>query len=236
MRNGTSAQLEGADESLATNIANLGVYEDFQRQNSRPQSSVEFAILTSLRNRYPEFTVTLTPQHTGLLTFAKDGQASAKLDTESDAYIASRIHCPNSDRTANESGVTSDRVLFGRYDYQWNGHDFIVYEASWPDGFGTIDNHYVLHKQENKLLDGPSITDQLIAASTQWGVNIHDEVFVFDQGFWSKNKDLWKSVQDANWDDVILDEDMKNNLVNDVEGFFDCQEEYKEFGVPWKRG
>ena len=229
MRNGISTQLEGSK-------ANLNVFQDFQKQNSLPQTSLEMAILTSLRGRYPEYTVKVTSQETGILAFAQDGQASAKLDTESDACLAYRVHRTNSDRTANEPGVTSDQVLFGKYDYQWNAHEFIVYQATWPDGYGSLQNHYVLHKREHQSGNGPCITDELIAAATQWGVNIHDEVFVFDQGFWSKNKDLWQSVQKASWDDVILDKDLKDSLVNDVEGFFDCKEEYKEFEVPWKRG
>lgn len=27
---------------------------------------------------------------------------------------------------------------------------------------------------------------------------------------------------------------MKEALVKDIEGFFDCENEYKEFAVPWK--
>ena len=29
---------------------------------------------------------------------------------------------------------------------------------------------------------------------------------------------------------------MKKTLIDDVEGFFDRKDDYKEFGVPWKRG
>lgn len=59
---------------------------------------------------------------------------------------------------------------------------------------------------------------------------------MFDQGRWVKNKELCKSVQESTWEDVILDKDLKDVLVNDVEGFFDCKDDYKQFAVPWKRG
>lgn len=51
-----------------------------------------------------------------------------------------------------------------------------------------------------------------------------------------KNKGLWRSVQDVSWDDVILDPAMKAKLIEDVQGFFDSQEMYQNFKVPWKRG
>ena len=80
------------------------------------------------------------------------------------------------------------------------------------------------------------ITDFLISAASQWIANVHDEVLVFDQEFWTKSKELWESVQNASWDDVIMDQAMKETLVTDVEGFFGAKDDYKEFAVPWKRG
>ena len=35
---------------------------------------------------------------------------------------------------------------------------------------------------------------------------------------------------------MILDKTLKDVLMSDVEGFFDCKEDYKDFAVPWKRG
>ena len=131
----------------------------------------------------------------------------------------------------------TDKVLFGKFDYEWKGEVFIVYTATFQQGFGQVKNTYVLHKRDHELVDGRcKATDELIAAATKWNNNVHDEVLVFDQERWTKNKELWDSVRNASWDDVIMDKDMKETLVNDVEGFFDCRDDYKEFSVPWKRG
>ena len=237
MRNGTAPQTETAGETLAMAKTGANVFDDYQMHNSAPQISTEVAILASLRGRYPEYTVTVTSPGTGLLAYARDGQASANLDSKSETLSAHRLHSPRSDRTANEPGTMHDEVLFGKYDYQWKDNVFIVYVATFPQGFGQTSVHYVLHKRDQELVNGHcEITDQLIAAATQWAANVHDEVLVFDQEYWSKNKELWASVQNSSWDDVIMDKDMKETLVNDVEGFFDCKEDYKEFAVPWKRG
>jgi len=237
MRNGTTSQPETVGESFAHNIAASNVFEDYQKHNSSPQISSELAIVSSLRGRYPDWTVTVTPSGTGLLAFAGAGHATANLDNKAEAFSAWRLHHPNSDRTAKEPGTMADKVHFGKYNYNWNDHTFIVYTATFPQGFGQVKNNYVLHKRDHESVDGRCpITDELIAASTQWSANVHDEVLVFDQECWTKNKELWSSVQNASWNDVIMDEDMKETLVNDVEGFFDCKEEYKEFAVSWTRG
>lgn len=57
---------------------------------------------------------------------------------------------------------------------------------------------------------------------------------MFDQGFWQKSSDLWDNIQKANWEDVILGEDRKRAIINDVIGFFDSREKYEEFEIPWK--
>jgi len=45
-----------------------------------------------------------------------------------------------------------------------------------------------------------------------------------------------KKIQKANWDDVILKPENKENLIKDVVGFFTSEELYKKYAIPWKRG
>ena len=238
MRNGALCQPNSMDESIAVNRASANVFEDYQKHNSASQVSTEIAIISSIRGRYPDWEVTVTPAYpTSLLAFAKAGQAEAKLDTKAEEFSAKRIHSPSSDRTSQNPGVMSDHVLFGKYDYTWKDQAFIVYSATFQQGHGQVKNYYVLHKRGHELVDGRcKVTDDLIAAATQWSNNVHNEVLVFDQEMWTKSTELFSSVQSSTWDDVIMNEDMKETLVKDVEGFFDSREEYKEFLVPWKRG
>ena len=141
--------------------------------------------------------MTVTPAYsTSLLAFANAGQAEAKLDTEAEDFSAWRIHPPSSDRTSQNHGVISDLVLFGKYDYIWKYQAFIVYSATFQQGHGQVKNHYVLHKRGHELVDGRcKVTDDLIAAATQWSNNVHNEVLVFDQEMWTKSTELFSSVQ-----------------------------------------
>ena len=237
MRNGTASESDIPGESFVNGKIDSSIFSDYQNHHAAPLMSCETAVLTSLRNRYPDCTVTVTDSSTGLLAYAQAGQAKADFETKSESYSAWRMHTPSKDRTSDEDGTMSDDVFFGRYNYQWKDHKFLVYRAQVIQGFRTISNDYLVHKRDQESSNGRcEVSDQLIAAATKWAATVHDEVLVFDQEDWSKNKDLWESVQQANWDDVIMDKEMKENLINDVEGFFDCKEDYKEFAVPWKRG
>ena len=238
MRNGEASFTPKMEDTFATDKAAINVFDDYQKHNAGLQISSETAIVSSLRGRYPDWTVTVTPAFTGLLAFAQAGQAKAELDIKTESLSAWRLYTPHSQRTSQEQGEMTDKVHFGKYDYEWNGEVFILYTATFQQGFGDeVENNYILRKSDSELLDGRCrATDELIAAATKWNNDVHEEVLVFDQMSWTKNKELWASVQDADWEDVIMDKRMKETLVNDVEGFFECRDDYKEFAVPWKRG
>ena len=211
------------------------VYEDYIGHNSGQVISSETAIVTILRGRYPDYHVTVTSHN--IIAYSKSEHARAELDTQTEDFSAWRVYAPPNGRHSKEPGMMQDKVHFGRWPFRWTTEDFIVYKATFPQGFSTVTNYYVLHKRDQEMTDGRcKITDDLIAAAAEWTLNVHEEVFVFDQERWTKNSELYSSVQDASWDDVIMSKDMKEALVNDVEGFFDCKEDYKEFAVPWKRG
>lgn len=68
----------------------------------------------------------------------------------------------------------------------------------YAEGLGTYIQHYILH-------EGPKGPAQaLLRAAGAWSYELHDEIWVFNNGFWQKNAGLWVEVQKANWDDVIL--------------------------------
>lgn len=74
----------------------------------------------------------------------------------------------------------------------------------------------------------------LLHAAGIWTNDLHEEIYVFDSGFWFKDANLWAEVQKADWEDVILEDEFKKNLQKDVFGFFDSEELYKNLAIPWK--
>ena len=99
-----------------------------------------------------------------------------------------------------------------------------------------MQNHYILYPQnEGGVIDGQSrVVDKLITAASQHLSEIDDEIWVYDRGYWRKNRKLWENVQACNWENVILNSEMKHQLISDIEGFFDRKEDYESFVVPWK--
>ena len=87
---------------------------------------------------------------------------------------------------------------------------------------------YILH-------EGPQEPSRsLLMAVGSWNNDLHEEIYVFNQGFWNKDRALWSEVQKANWKDVILKDDFKTNLRKDVNGFFASEALYKSLAIPWK--
>ncbi|KAL9056279.1 MAG: hypothetical protein Q9206_002819 [Seirophora lacunosa] len=193
-------------------------------------------ILHAIRKQYPEHVVVQTSRRTGLLDFAEAGFAKASLDTDSEFY-ASRHYNFRTD--GDEQAGLKDKVELAKYLYEWKGDQYILYAAHCRVGLNDeVNNHYILGPQADAGCVGGRSTaiDELITAAALHGNRINDEIWVYDRGYWRKNRKLWANVQACKWDQVILDDEMKGNLVIDVEGFFDRKEDYTAFGVPWKRG
>ncbi|KAL8788641.1 MAG: hypothetical protein Q9213_001569 [Squamulea squamosa] len=191
-------------------------------------------ILHALREHYPDHMVVPTPHSTGLLKLAT---ARWTMDSNSEFY-ASRIYRESSKAANGVAGLKFD-IQLAKYDYSWSSHRFIIYAAEYYEHESQyIDNHYILsHRVEADIVGGRSrVIDKLITAAALGETKIDDEIWVYDRGYWKKNRKLWKNVQACNWDQVILDSELKTNLTADVEGFFDRRDDYTSFGVPWKRG
>lgn len=197
-----------------------------------------FSILEALRRHYPQCTVTQTPRSTGLLKLAKAGLASATLHTGNFDFYASRRYKQIEDAPPGTGRLKYD-VEFGKYDYCWNGEYFHVYEANYYEfEYSHVDFHWIVYpRKEGDVINGQSqFVDRLIVEASKQKEQLHDEIWVYDRGHWRKNRKLWQGVQACSWQDVILDPEMKAQLIADIEGFFDRKEDYKSFAVPWKRG
>ena len=227
------------ETSPASTKAAAKVFEDWRKHFDAPCGSTGTVILSILRGRYPDWTVTATPSKTGLISFAAAGQAKADFDFSEDLHTSLRIHMPPQSRMSEKPGQLRDKVTFGKYNYAWKEHSFIVYLAEYDEGWSRrASTLFILSKREQGRTSEsvPQHVDELITAASAWEDELHDEILVFDQQMWFKDKELYQAVKSASWEDVILNKEMKENLVKDVEGFFDCQDDYKEFAVPWKRG
>lgn len=207
--------------------------------SSAQRINTDAVLVEALRKQYPNLDLIVAPQASlNLIAYASAGFATAtpldnsKNDPVYGAALTWRGYAPPSRRLDNRPGVMVERVIFGKYMYKWKDQEFLLYIANGRDGFSSypdITNHYILTSETKKV-------DELLKEATLWGVELHNEVWVFDQGYWQKSRELWDSVQHSHWEDVILEEGMKKAIIDDVENFFDNRETYQDLKVPWKRG
>ncbi|KAI5358716.1 putative ATPase, AAA-type, core, P-loop containing nucleoside triphosphate hydrolase [Septoria linicola] len=202
------------------------LFDDVLHLTSAPTADHDLQYLTSLRSAFPSCIITCIPTtNIPLLSFASAGHATALKDLESDSFASWRGYVGPS--TQSREGSLAESVHFGKYAYEWRGEEFVVWVV------GNV--QYVAREREGwEHPLGPSgKVDELIRAVGRWLLD--GVVWVYD-GYWYQDKKLYQQVQKATWDKVILDEDMKRELTEAAEKFFDSKDVYDDLGVPWKRG
>ena len=214
------------------------VFAEFEQHSAGNRVSTIVVLNASIRAHYPEYTVTAVSTYTcDLIGFAGAGHAVARLEPSEGLCPATRAYNRPQGRFQEGEGTFSNEYFFAKYKYTWEGHSFIVYCsecASGNDG-SQLFSFIVCKPDANaSIYSNPAIVDRLMIAISDWSSDSQDAMWVFDDGFWRKDKNLYKSVKEASWDDVILDIDTKDKLMKDVLGFFDSKDAYRRFGVPWK--
>ncbi|MCJ1354828.1 MAG: hypothetical protein MMC33_004818 [Icmadophila ericetorum] len=218
--------------------ATRGVFMDYESHSSNTRLSTIVTLAASLREHHPGTVLSIVNTSScDLASFAQGGHATISLDTSKDPISEQRFFKATSSRTAAE-GVLKSAHAMAKYDYLWEGHNFIVYSAYCSQSYQCDQtNYFILHKiKNNDKKASKEIIDNLILAISKWALEFHHEIFVFDAGYWSRSKELWEEVLKSSWDDVILDKTVKAAMKKDIEGFFDSEAAYKRFGIQWKRG
>jgi transitional endoplasmic reticulum ATPase len=220
-------------------------YDGFKDHCNGSRRSTRLQLIEALRKAYPNHHVTCVKRDEyDFIGFAEEGHATAALLPETDngreCLDATRTFEKPSRLVQDTAGTLSNEVYFGRYSYNWEGKDFTLYKTHWDDTcWGREEKRFfVLSLRSGATISGghSSSTDALLLAVGKWTSIPHEEIYVFDQTFWCKSSELWQSIKGSSWDDVILDPKMKQNLIEDVQGFFESRELYSQFAVPWKRG
>ncbi|KAJ4417585.1 hypothetical protein N0V82_006058 [Gnomoniopsis sp. IMI 355080] len=214
-------------------------WQAWQDHSSDKRQDTGLSFASILRSSYGNYhVIRVDHESCDLQGFASAGFATWT-DEHFDLYDAKRAFSDPGPRSGNIPGSLQDTIRFGRARYEWEGKDFIVYKTMFTENWihGAQQALFILTPCGDKVVDGHHTDiDALLLACGSWTKELHGEIFVFDQARWTKSKDLYKSVDSSSWDDVILHPDMKAKLIEDVQGFFENQELYKSFGIPWKRG
>lgn len=207
------------------------------KHSSAKRNNTDAVLATALKKQYPALHLSIVAARTAnLLAYAASSGEASYTEIEDDtgdsgvpSSLSHKVFMAPAKRGSG-GGFVGRVPTFGKFLYKYKDHEFIIYIAKTQDGMYNIeDTYYVLSTDETK-------TDALIQAAGTWGSVLHDEIWVFDGGFWRKDAGLYASVMKASWDAVILDEDMKKALIDDHLSFFRSRSTYQNLKVPWKRG
>ena len=214
------------------------VYNIYCAHNSGLRIHTDTTIQAVLHSQYPACSLTATK--CDLIQYANAGHALATLSEDLHPTLRSSVFEPTARKPLDGSapGKVTQAVLFAQYDYVWQGNRFQVFLVDGQNGPPSQGDHrcYVLSHKDQAGSEAMDAMEALVLAAGIWSEQIHEQVWVYDQGRWGKDKDLYRMVQRASWEDLILDEGVKRAIRRDVTGFFDARETYEEFGTPWKVG
>jgi AAA+ superfamily predicted ATPase len=111
----------------------------------------------------------------------------------------------------------------------WRGHLLDVVLITWAEDAYRSRHHWIVSESRQ-------LAEAFFAEVCEWSSEIRGEILVFQDGYWEKNEDLYTAIKIASFDNVILSDSLKQQVQDDFEQFFNSQELYKQFGIPWKRG
>ncbi len=210
-----------------------GVYREFYHNSTAARINTDEVIVEAIRKQYPDLHLTITLQSScDILGYAASGHAQAIPTDADDSLSASlkwKFYYPPARRSDESLGVLAESVQFGKYFYTWKDQEYLVYMVVGERfGFG-LGMLYILGSSRES-------TESLMLEASKWTVDLHDEILVFDGGYWNKSRELWQTVQDSSWDDIIMNPSRKKAITGVVDQFFNSKERYAKLQVPWKRG
>jgi hypothetical protein len=122
-----------------------------------------------------------------------------------------------------------DRVKKAWLEVMWQGHSLDILLLHLESNHFSSMHHWI-------LADTQEIARDFVSAVCQWNLQIRKEVLVFDVGCWQKDPLLFEDIKNATFDNLILRNNLKQEIRDDLRQFFASRALYNEHDVPWKRG
>jgi hypothetical protein len=113
------------------------------------------------------------------------------------------------------------------FEVSWQGHDLDVVLLTWTEN--CIPYHWILG-------DSDEVVRGFYAAVCGYKPEIQGELLIYEGGRWSASGRMLRQIGGATLDNLVLPEGLKEEIVGDVQRFFDGRSTYEKYKLPWKRG
>jgi ATPase family associated with various cellular activities (AAA) len=111
----------------------------------------------------------------------------------------------------------------------WKEHQFDVLMMKWQEGYCKETYCWLLG-------DNLEILETFLLTVCEWNTEIRGEILVFEGGYWYKDEELFNSIHNASFENLILGGNLKQDIQDDIVHFLSAKETYDNYGIPWKRG
>jgi hypothetical protein len=117
----------------------------------------------------------------------------------------------------------------GWFQVRWDRHVLELLRLTWDEGGCPTAREWIISPRRD-------VAEQFFAAASEWCAEVRGEVLVFAGGGWQKSEKLYRAIQGATLENLVLEGSLKADLETDLATFFAAQATYESYGVPWKRG
>ncbi len=185
-----------------------------------PENGTSYRVSRALASAFAERAVIEIPDGFDLEEYASEG--------ECEAVVRSTPHPELHTHWRRGHGLSAS-VAIGTWDVRWKGHALVVARAGWPERYSSTERWFVIGEDREVAAAFTSAVCELCNQPRR-------AVLAFRGGCWQRDPDIYKTIQAASFDDLVLAGDMAREIQDDFSSFLRAKEEYARYGVPWKRG
>ena len=111
----------------------------------------------------------------------------------------------------------------------WKGQLLDVVLITWDENCYRRRHHWII-AEEKKL------AEEFFDAVCEWSCEARGEILVYHDGYFKKDKQLFDSIKNSTFENLVLPASLKQQIQNDFQQFFNSSAIYEQYGIPWKRG
>jgi len=111
----------------------------------------------------------------------------------------------------------------------WQGRLLDVVLITWAENCQRRRHHWIIAEEKK-------VAEEFFDEVCKWSSEVRGEILVYHDGYFQKDKQLFNSIKNSTFDNLILPPSLKQQIQNDFQQFFNSSELYEQYGIPWKRG
>ncbi|CAN5583955.1 hypothetical protein BH09MYX1_BH09MYX1_61210 [soil metagenome] len=210
-----------ARQERSLGLVALRVQSFFHEIYALPPALVADAASDKLRARAP-YVLETEDGSFDVEAYARAGQVTLRVAPIAHPMVRSQFR--------GQRRKVRDTVENGFFEVSWRGHSLEVVQLQWMSDGSSSNRTYVMAPSE-------AVAKEFFHAVCMFATShVGREILVFEEGTFSKNRELFDAIRVATFDNLVLPAEAIAALRRDFLGFFEAKDAFAKYGVPWRRG